>query len=254
MSTPECRICLETKGTLISVCKCKGYSGYVHAECIEKWIRESGRDHCEICQEEFQTTTKHVTSEYCCNLFLKNMLSRPVPLDLQSKQLECSTFLVLSQIILYLIHGYGSYIVVTLIISFMTCFITLSVFCTCSYESRFYVQNFALRLVFILMIVRFVFVTLAYMDMNTIYNSCTNCISIMDRCSWTCKEDLEYGKKIISQLDSIVYHSLFLVGTFIVIKVVADGIISSKVTKVKSNQSESENATEIENEPLITEV
>ncbi|XP_011639920.1 E3 ubiquitin-protein ligase MARCH2-like [Pogonomyrmex barbatus] len=36
-------------GPLISPCKCRGTVGLVHAECLERWLTESGRARCELC-------------------------------------------------------------------------------------------------------------------------------------------------------------------------------------------------------------
>tara|TARA_B100001559_G_C16424364_1_gene586639 strand:- start:10 stop:570 length:561 start_codon:yes stop_codon:yes gene_type:complete len=47
-----CRICLED-GDTISVCQCKGTQGFVHKECIQKWIDISQKDHCELCRAKF---------------------------------------------------------------------------------------------------------------------------------------------------------------------------------------------------------
>lgn len=253
MSLPECRICLESTGALISVCECKGYSGYVHAECIEKWIHESGRGSCEICQSGFKTTTKHRSSRYCCRQFLNHSISWSIPTDLLTKQFECTVTLSLSQLIMYFLYGYDQYMVVTLINSFVACLLILSTFCTCTYESRFYVQNFALRLIFTAMSIRFLFVILGYMDMATLTNSCVNCGSILSGCRWTCKEELEYSRRVLSQLDSIVYQSIFFVGTFMFVKIAADIIISSKVLKIQANEIAS-SVAEGEDQPLISEV
>ena len=51
-----CRICLESSGTLISPCNCRGTSGYIHKECLEMWMNESNRQSCEICQYEYNVT------------------------------------------------------------------------------------------------------------------------------------------------------------------------------------------------------
>ncbi|XP_018311329.1 E3 ubiquitin-protein ligase MARCH3 isoform X4 [Mycetomoellerius zeteki] len=36
-------------GPLISACKCRGTVALVHAECLERWLTESGRARCELC-------------------------------------------------------------------------------------------------------------------------------------------------------------------------------------------------------------
>lgn len=45
-------------GPLISVCKCRGTVGLVHADCLEKWLTESGHTRCELCGYKY--TTKRV--------------------------------------------------------------------------------------------------------------------------------------------------------------------------------------------------
>lgn len=49
----SCRICLEESGTFIHPCRCKGSAGYVHSDCLQKWIDESKSDKCEICKEVY---------------------------------------------------------------------------------------------------------------------------------------------------------------------------------------------------------
>ena len=46
---PCCRICYGEEGELVSVCKCSGSMKYVHAECMEKWMRLSRSNTCNIC-------------------------------------------------------------------------------------------------------------------------------------------------------------------------------------------------------------
>ncbi len=60
-----CRICLESTGELISPCACKGSSGYIHRDCLQKWVtvdKYNIRTHCEICREEF-CRTEHFSCE-----------------------------------------------------------------------------------------------------------------------------------------------------------------------------------------------
>lgn len=44
----QCRYCLESPGPLINPCSCKTP---VHAKCLQKWIKASDRNSCEICLE-----------------------------------------------------------------------------------------------------------------------------------------------------------------------------------------------------------
>ncbi|XP_063627623.1 uncharacterized protein LOC134799143 isoform X1 [Cydia splendana] len=45
-----CRICM-TRGRerLISPCNCKGSLANVHLTCLERWLNQVGRNHCELC-------------------------------------------------------------------------------------------------------------------------------------------------------------------------------------------------------------
>lgn len=72
MEKPSCRICLEESGILVSPCACKGSSGFVHGECLERWMKErQGDDTCEICQEKYKTieTVACNMSNYCDGFF-----------------------------------------------------------------------------------------------------------------------------------------------------------------------------------------
>lgn len=67
----SCRICLESDGTLISPCACKGTAGYVHEKCLLKWIEESKSYECEICKVEYSRaeTCGFSPTEYCSGCF-----------------------------------------------------------------------------------------------------------------------------------------------------------------------------------------
>lgn len=61
-STQSCRIC-QTSGNsepevgelLASPCDCRGSLGFVHKQCMEKWLRVRNRDTCELCHFKFVT-------------------------------------------------------------------------------------------------------------------------------------------------------------------------------------------------------
>ncbi|XP_046432406.1 E3 ubiquitin-protein ligase MARCHF2-like [Neodiprion fabricii] len=40
-------------GPLIAACKCRGTVGLVHAECLERWLTESGHMRCELCGHKY---------------------------------------------------------------------------------------------------------------------------------------------------------------------------------------------------------
>jgi len=55
--SPYCRICFEgpTKDEpLFQPCDCKGSVAYVHHSCLSKWVSDSHRMVCELCQGNFR--------------------------------------------------------------------------------------------------------------------------------------------------------------------------------------------------------
>ena len=48
-----CRICYEEGGDLIRPCACKGTAGNIHVHCLKHWVKESGKNTCEICKTEY---------------------------------------------------------------------------------------------------------------------------------------------------------------------------------------------------------
>ncbi|OMJ82434.1 hypothetical protein SteCoe_16911 [Stentor coeruleus] len=58
-----CRICFDQEGgNIISPCKCRGNSKYVHDECLRSWIKvkfesiENAK--CEVCMQLYKVTVK----------------------------------------------------------------------------------------------------------------------------------------------------------------------------------------------------
>ncbi|KAK8786441.1 hypothetical protein V5799_023779 [Amblyomma americanum] len=58
-TAPVCRICHDEEGQepLLSMCKCSGSIGLVHAPCLERWLNVRNTDDCELCHHRFPTTT-----------------------------------------------------------------------------------------------------------------------------------------------------------------------------------------------------
>ena len=53
----QCSICLDEvpEGVRYQFCDCRGSNGYVHFECLEKWIRGNNfKDTCEICNSKYR--------------------------------------------------------------------------------------------------------------------------------------------------------------------------------------------------------
>ncbi|XP_076629975.1 E3 ubiquitin-protein ligase MARCHF3 [Colletes latitarsis] len=42
-------------GPLVSACKCRGTVALVHADCLERWLTESGHTRCELCGYKYVT-------------------------------------------------------------------------------------------------------------------------------------------------------------------------------------------------------
>ena len=76
----SCRICLEDTGVLVSPCACKGSAGYVHQECLEKWVHTEATPKlkCEICHNDYYATEicSFQPVKYCTNC-LKCKVSAP---------------------------------------------------------------------------------------------------------------------------------------------------------------------------------
>ena len=64
MASCTCRICLSPVHTSprFAHCGCKGSLG-LHTECLEKWMRASGRLRCEICDSKFLYVSKGVLAD-----------------------------------------------------------------------------------------------------------------------------------------------------------------------------------------------
>lgn len=48
----------KTDSPLISPCHCSGSLCYVHNSCLQKWIKRSGTNCCEICKFQYVMETK----------------------------------------------------------------------------------------------------------------------------------------------------------------------------------------------------
>ena len=70
----HCRICLEEERPFVHPCLCKGSTGNVHAECLAKWIHESGHTECEICHAEYNT-------DNVCSLNMPSVVANTFQLD-----------------------------------------------------------------------------------------------------------------------------------------------------------------------------
>ncbi|KAF7993793.1 hypothetical protein HCN44_010400 [Aphidius gifuensis] len=63
-----CRICHHSDTSsepLVSPCRCKGTLAHIHLSCLERWLNESSRNHCELCQHIYEAIK---TPRYRCLL------------------------------------------------------------------------------------------------------------------------------------------------------------------------------------------
>lgn len=51
-----CRICHGGESTeqLVAPCRCKGSVALTHLSCLERWLKESHTNNCELCHQEFE--------------------------------------------------------------------------------------------------------------------------------------------------------------------------------------------------------
>ena len=55
----QCEVCeIEEDSPLIAPCLCDGSMKFVHQECLQKWIKSSDKECCELCKYEYKMTSK----------------------------------------------------------------------------------------------------------------------------------------------------------------------------------------------------
>ena len=79
MNRSECRICfgVDYIDNMITPCRCRGTSKYVHRNCLNLWralgINPRARSHCTICNFEYSIHIISQTKFNCFNYFCKNI-------------------------------------------------------------------------------------------------------------------------------------------------------------------------------------
>ena len=118
MSSNEmCRICLEEDGIFLSPCNCKGSQAFVHEECLIKWVKESGRDSCEICKTQYakRKVVSCNVNNYCRGIFQSRILS-----EVENSLIRLCPLHVLLGLFLYASSGVEMWMMISSIQSLMT--------------------------------------------------------------------------------------------------------------------------------------
>ncbi|CAD5207477.1 unnamed protein product [Bursaphelenchus okinawaensis] len=48
-----CRICHMSNDELIRPCRCDGSIGHVHTQCLDRWVKLSECNHCQVCKTRY---------------------------------------------------------------------------------------------------------------------------------------------------------------------------------------------------------
>ena len=236
----SCKICLEDTGTLISPCKCKGSSAYVHSECLEEWLNVSKRTSCEICQHEYQLKdTYKCNVERMCSLIVQCGVD-----ELLHERLIASVMMFsLLEMIVYLSFQYEQYFFVSTAFTCLIFLWTIFLYATGSYD---YIHNFAVRLYGTSLFVTFLFVFMSYSEQRALQVACATCVSIQDRCSFECPRTLSRSRKIVDIMNDIVLQGCITLGVLVVLKIVVDIFISAKTKSVVEDEEEIPLVTDME--------
>jgi hypothetical protein len=68
MTQNYCRICFENNN-LKKFCNCSGTCGYMHIECLEKWLNYKKNNCCEICGYKYNI--ENINFKFILLCFLK---------------------------------------------------------------------------------------------------------------------------------------------------------------------------------------
>jgi E3 ubiquitin-protein ligase MARCH1/8 len=49
---------MDEDSPLIAPCLCDGSMKFVHQECLQKWIKSSDKECCELCKYQYKMTSK----------------------------------------------------------------------------------------------------------------------------------------------------------------------------------------------------
>lgn len=222
LSSMSCKICLEDTGILLSPCKCKGSAAFVHAECLEEWLKISERTSCEICQHEYL-----LKESYKCNVKRMCSLIMQCGIDegLHERFVACVIMFMTLEIILYLSFQYEQYFFLS---TTFTCLIFLWIIFLYATSSFQYVHNFAVRLYTSSLFVTFLFVFMSYIEQRDFQFTCSNCISIEDSCSFECPKILSKSKKVVDIMNDIVLQGCITLSMLILVKILVDTFMSAK--------------------------
>jgi len=87
---PQCRICYEEDGILLTPCKCRGSIAFIHKECLLAEIQFSEVEKCTICNEIYKIHSEPILYFNIACLFMfgifmvKNSIGIPATIALIS--------------------------------------------------------------------------------------------------------------------------------------------------------------------------
>lgn len=224
----HCRICLDEEGTLIYPCACKGSTGGMHRECLEKWVLESGSEICEICNEPYNK------EERCgCNmtLWFNNCCTLKPTSRIESSLMACmAPHFVFGGVMLF-VTPIDQYVFVS---SMKTLALILSLIMIQLYHSD--VPWFVYKVATLWQIIYLVlFCVVGAVRADTMTDTCSDQCYKLSRhyCDEFCPVSQYYIKKT-KMIDQSCFLELCTFGVILVVKIMVDCCINMKVVKYYS--------------------
>lgn len=243
----HCRICLEEEGTLIYPCLCKGSTGGMHRECLEKWVAESGSEICEICHEPY---AKHeqcgcnipLWASKCCTLQPRSIVERAL--------MACTGPHVFFGGLMMFITPIDNYIFVSSIksVALIVCLVLIQIYHS---DVPFFVYKVAVvwQLVYLVL-----FCVIGAIRADTMTDSCNDqCYKLFHKyCNDECAVAMYYERKT-KKVDQACLLEAVTFGTLLLVKTLVDCCTNMKVVKYYNrNSTLNDSTTSEEVESLLS--
>ena len=207
-----CRICLEEDGVLIQPCDCKGSTASVHRECLERWVKESNSEVCEICTGEY--AKRDVRS---CNLprYCEGLVTFAQRSEIEKNLIRLSSFVAIFGMVMYSWTDMGDWTLMTSVQT-LTYVLTLTMLQIYRHDTEFFVLNVSIWWGGAFFLASLLVGTVRTMDSQEM--CAYNCHRLSrSRCNESCVAFEYYDRK-----ETVANHSMFLnfvvVGTLVGIK------------------------------------